>query len=60
MPKSEAQEIKMAVTRWELDLILGLLKKQKFTITDEEDRILTRRFYDRLEKITKPTLPGTD
>ena len=60
MPKSEAQEHKVSLTRWELDLTLELLSKQKFDIDHDEDRLLTRRYRDRLKKIIEPTLPGLE
>ena len=60
LPRSEAREIKVTLTRWELDLTLELLKKQKFNIDEEEDRILTRQYRDRLKKEIEPTLQGTD
>jgi len=60
VPRTEAQEIKVAMTSWELEQTLAWCKGRKFTMAQEEDRILNRRFHDRLEKVNKPTLPGTD
>ena len=60
MPKSDAREFKTDLTRWELDLTIELLTKQKFDIDHDEERMLTKRYRDRLKKIIEPTLPGLD
>ena len=60
MPQTDAREFKTDLTRWELDLTIELLTKQKFDIDHDEERMLTKRYRDRLKKIIEPTLPGLD
>jgi len=57
VPGSEAQEYRDSLTWWELTTTIELLSKKKFTIDEDENRILTLRYRDRLKILAEPKSP---
>ena len=53
MPEFEAK-----LSRWEVEHLVELLNKEKFTLDDDATRILAGGLRDRLRGLIEPPLPG--
>lgn len=51
-------EFEVKLSRWEVEHLVDLLNKEKFTLDDDNDRILAGGLRDRLRGLIEPKLPG--
>lgn len=54
----EGEEFEVALTWWEVALLVGLIQKKRFGIEDANSMEKTQGLYAKLKALIEPTLPG--